>query len=132
MRGAYVDESILSMYDMSSRTSSMNGGMTPGEERKGLRIPYESSDDSGDEDFHDAFDETVAKDSMKDIIKTEQMTTTSSVFNIVDLKEERSTLPHMRPPNQKISFISLLREVIGKDLSKISFPVFLNEPLSIV
>jgi len=132
MRGAYVDDGILSMYDMGSRTSSMNGGTTPGEDIKGLRIPYESSDDSGNDDFHDAFDEAVAKSSMKDIIKTEQMTTTSAVFNIVDLQMERSTLPHMRPPNQKISFIQLLKEVIGKDLSKISFPVYLNEPLSIV
>jgi hypothetical protein len=52
----------------------MNGS-TLGDGKKDLRIPYESSDDSGDDDFHDAFDEAVAKASMKDMIKTEQMTT---------------------------------------------------------
>lgn len=104
MRGAYVDDDSLSMYDMSSRSSSMNGG-TMGDHKRDLRIPYESSDDSGDDDFHDAFDEAVAKASLKDMIKTEQMTTTSSTFNIIGISEERMTLPHMRPPNQKLSII---------------------------
>ena len=48
-----------SQYDISSRTSSMNGTMMlSGNGRRDLKIPYESSD-SDNEDFHDAFDDGI-------------------------------------------------------------------------
>lgn len=40
------------------------------------------------------------------------------------------TLPHERPPNLKISVWSILKNCIGKDLTRISMPVYFNEPLS--
>jgi hypothetical protein len=40
------------------------------------------------------------------------------------------TLPHLRPPDQKISLWKILKEMIGKDLTKVSLPVYFNEPLS--
>jgi hypothetical protein len=55
MRGAYMDEDVnSSLYDTSSRTSSMNGGaMMMGEDK----IPYESSDSGDDDDFYDALED---------------------------------------------------------------------------
>ena len=49
---------------------------------------------------------------------------------ILDVEGERTTLPHLRPPNFKISFWSILKELIGKDITKVSMPVYFNEPLS--
>jgi hypothetical protein len=42
------------------------------------------------------------------------------------------TLPHLRPPNMKVSMWAVLKDLIGKDLSKISMPVYFNEPLSML
>ena len=36
----------------------------------------------------------------------------------------------MKDPNKKINFWKILKELIGKDLTKISLPVYFNEPLS--
>jgi hypothetical protein len=52
-------------------------------------------------------------------------------FRILDLDDERTTLPYLRPPNTKFSIFQLLKDLIGKDLTKVSMPVYLNEPMSI-
>ena len=44
----------------------------------------------------------------------------------------RSRLPAPRPDTGDFSLWGLLRKNIGKDLSKISMPVSLNEPLSML
>lgn len=51
---------------------------------------------------------------------------------INDVFQERMTLPHLRPPNMKVSMWALLKDLIGKDLSKISMPVYFNEPVSML
>ena len=38
----------------------------------------------------------------------------------------------MKPPGQKISVWKIIKDSIGKDLSKITLPVFLNEPISML
>ena len=43
---------------------------------------------------------------------------------------ERSELPASKDPNMKISPLTILKDNIGKDLSKISMPVFFNEPMN--
>ena len=53
-------------------------------------------------------------------------------YFILDVNEERLTLPHLRPPDFKISFWQVLKDLIGKDLTKVSLPVYFNEPLSII
>ena len=45
--------------------------------------------------------------------------------------EERLTLPHMRNPNQKVSVWQVMKDLIGKDLTKVSMPIYFNEPLSL-
>ena len=44
----------------------------------------------------------------------------------------RCKLPAPKPNDSNISLFNLLRKNIGKDLSKISMPVSLNEPLSML
>ena len=45
--------------------------------------------------------------------------------------EERLTLPHLRPPNTKVSFWQVFKDLVGKDLTRVSMPVYFNEPLSL-
>ena len=40
--------------------------------------------------------------------------------------EERDELPYLRDPKIKISFWSIIKDSIGKDLSKITVPVYFN------
>lgn len=42
----------------------------------------------------------------------------------------RDRLPHLREPGQKLSIWKVIKDSIGKELSKISVPVYFNEPLS--
>jgi hypothetical protein len=65
-------------------------------------------------------------------MKSEVKALQSKIFNIHGLKEERASLPYSRNPKEKFSIMQMIKEVIGKDLSRISMPVYLNEPLSIV
>ena len=42
----------------------------------------------------------------------------------------REKLPFLRPENEVIGLWSLISKFIGQDLTKISLPVILSEPLS--
>lgn len=44
----------------------------------------------------------------------------------------RDQLPYLVPPNQTFSIWSILKDAIGKDLSKITMPIQLNEPISML
>ena len=44
----------------------------------------------------------------------------------------RDVLPFFKDPKVKISLWAILKDSIGKDLSKITVPVYFNEPLSIL
>lgn len=44
----------------------------------------------------------------------------------------RRKLPAPSPDASQVSIWGIMRKAIGKDLSKISLPVILNEPLSIL
>lgn len=44
----------------------------------------------------------------------------------------RRKLPTASPDASQVSIWGIMRKAIGKDLSKISLPVILNEPLSIL
>lgn len=51
-------------------------------------------------------------------------------YPIVDNSEHRDLLPVRKDPNQKLNIWELLKDLIGKDLTRIPLPVFFNEPLS--
>lgn len=44
----------------------------------------------------------------------------------------RNALPALTPENQSYSIWSILKSAIGKDLSKITMPIWLNEPISML
>ena len=58
-----------------------------------------------------------------------------SMTKIVGISEPRKALP-LKPEGYKpmdlSKLMTLMKTIIGKDLSKFSLPVFLNEPLSIL
>jgi hypothetical protein len=65
----------------------------------------------------------------------------SKIFFICKFKEElqaqkilsrRRKLPAVNPDTSQVSMWNILRKAIGKDLSKISLPVILNEPIGIL
>jgi hypothetical protein len=45
---------------------------------------------------------------------------------------EREKLPFFKDPKVKISIWTILKDSIGKELSKITVPVYFNEPLGIL
>ena len=80
-------------------------------------------EESGSEDNDDLF-----LDAVDDFIPTEQVVT----MEPSGLREKRLTLPNLRPPDLKVSVWSILKEGIGKDLTKITMPIIFNEPLSLL
>ena len=66
------------------------------------------------------------------LIQTDQQLKSLNQPLIQGVYEERLTLPHMRPPSFKVSFWTILKDLIGKDLTKVSMPIYLNEPLSML
>ena len=45
---------------------------------------------------------------------------------------ERQALPAFKDPNKKVSIWKVIKDSIGKDLSKLTVPVYYNEPLSML
>jgi hypothetical protein len=46
--------------------------------------------------------------------------------------EPRQQLPFFKDPKVKISIWTVIKDSIGKDISKITVPVYFNQPLSLV
>ena len=44
----------------------------------------------------------------------------------------RDKLPFLGSENQNFSIWSIIKDCVGQDMSKITMPIFLNEPLSLV
>lgn len=60
----------------------------------------------------------------------------TSYLSIIDEENQqvysfskRTQLPYLKDPSQKVSYIKILKDMVGKDLTKISLPVILNEPI---
>lgn len=45
---------------------------------------------------------------------------------------ERDQLPWLKDPNAKVSFWAIIKDSIGKDISKLSVPVYFNDPTSLL
>ncbi len=56
----------------------------------------------------------------------------TSIRTEVEDYEPRTELPVLRDPNDRPSIWKILSSVIGKDATKFSMPVFMNEPISMV
>jgi len=46
--------------------------------------------------------------------------------------EYRTILPALKPPDQKVSVWKVIKDAIGKDLSRFCVPVYFNEPISML
>ena len=46
--------------------------------------------------------------------------------------EYRTILPALKPPDQKVSIWKVIKDAVGKDLSKFCVPVYFNEPISML
>lgn len=67
--------------------------------------------------------------------KVSHVTTTLVKFNPKQLGEDhecRTELPYFRDPNKKISIWTIIRESIGQDLTKVTLPIILNEPVTML
>lgn len=57
-------------------------------------------------------------------------TTTKKAPEFIELF--RDELPYLKDPNIKPSLWKILKDAIGKDLSRFCVPVYFNEPISMV
>lgn len=53
-------------------------------------------------------------------------------YPVVTNEKTRSQLPFLIDPKKKIDIIKLIKDSIGKDLTKIAMPAYMNEPLSML
>ena len=46
--------------------------------------------------------------------------------------QEREQLPWLKDPSVKVSLWAIIKDSIGKDISKLSVPVYFNDPTSLL
>lgn len=84
----------------------------------------------------DSEDEENEKQKMKQAFKETYQLMNNPLHPVPVYEEEddepleRDELPASKDPNMKISPLTILKDNIGKDLSKITMPVFFNEPMN--
>lgn len=88
-----------------------------------------SSDESETEDDHQDEDEDISDEGL--VMNDYKLSSQLSV-NGLETTGRRSKLPSAQVDNGGLSLWSILCKNIGKDLSKISMPVTLNEPLNVL
>ena len=84
--------------------------------------------DSNDTIFYDAYDAMIL-DEIEREIKRESLS--SSPNDDLVENEDRVTLPSLKP-DVKFSLIKILKDAVGKDLTKFWVPVYFNEPISML
>jgi len=50
----------------------------------------------------------------------------------VDDPPERMALPYFKDPKMRISLWTILKDSLGKDITKMSVPVYFNDPTNIL
>uniref|UniRef100_H3CUX8 Oxysterol-binding protein-related protein 3 n=1 Tax=Tetraodon nigroviridis TaxID=99883 RepID=H3CUX8_TETNG len=81
---------------------------------------------SDDDSYISDVSDSISMDTCSNEGTTERQ---NSVSSVVALVRRRSTLPSPRP-SSSVSLWNILRNNIGKDLSKVAMPVQLNEPIN--
>lgn len=99
--------------------------------------------DTLEEVFHDALD-FIPSDSMRNPNKKhvqvkvargeeeEELKECNEVIVEKQLPAERDTLPYYKDPKVKISIWTIIKDSIGKDITKMSVPVYFNDPTNIL
>ena len=78
--------------------------------------------------FHDAHDYFIQRKSVRKTTRLDQIQTLDDPWGF----EPRQQLPFFKDPKVKISIWTVIKDSIGKDISKITVPVYFNQPLSLV
>ncbi|KAM0790735.1 hypothetical protein ACM66B_004590 [Microbotryomycetes sp. NB124-2] len=117
--GEFVLEEDTTSEDDVSTPGDSGYHNTEDDEDEGEDDDDDDDDDSGDDEKGETSPERSKKESSKSKSKGDDLGQ--------DVKR-RNKLP--APAGQELSMIGLLRKNVGKDLSQISFPVSMNEPLS--
>lgn len=91
--------------------------------------------------FHDALD-FIPSDSLRNLGKKHVQVKVAVGEEEEELKEcnevilemplERDTLPYFKDPKVKISVWTIIKDSIGKDITKMSVPVYFNDPTNIL
>ncbi|KAK9396339.1 oxysterol-binding protein-related protein 3 [Crotalus adamanteus] len=86
---------------------------------------------SDDDSYASDISDNISEDNLSNDTENERQTLDSVPDGIVECHSRRRTrLPAPCPNTSNISLWNILRNNIGKDLSKVSMPVGLNEPLN--
>ncbi|XP_058038085.1 oxysterol-binding protein-related protein 3 isoform X1 [Ahaetulla prasina] len=86
---------------------------------------------SDDDSYASDISDNISEDNLSNDIENERQTLDCVPDSIVECHSRRRTrLPASCPNTSNISLWNILRNNIGKDLSKVSMPVGLNEPLN--
>ncbi|XP_070585117.1 oxysterol-binding protein-related protein 3 isoform X4 [Erythrolamprus reginae] len=86
---------------------------------------------SDDDSYASDISDNISEDNLSNDIENERQTLDCVPDDIVeDTSRRRTRLPAPCPNTSNISLWNILRNNIGKDLSKVSMPVGLNEPLN--
>lgn len=94
--------------------------------------PNEIIDYDDEDDFEDANEGDEMSIGAEAVSQDNQMRKLAQQI-ILDQPEERINLPCLRDPRIKSSAIwSIFKDLVGKDITKYSLPVLVNEPLSIL
>ena len=103
------------------------------EEKKESATDDSETDEESEEDFEEAVAEpSVEQSSVLPMLMDEPSSKSASMRRRILGTGRRTRLPAMAPTTTGLNLWNLLCKNIGKDLSKISMPVTLNEPLSVL
>ena len=137
-------DAVASMQVGRSKSISMSGhrttegfGMEFEEESKEtgfeLKSPSDSSSSRMDESMLDEEDDFEDAEEGNVAVSSDKQTKTLKDVIILDCDEERIALPCLRDSKIKASTIwTILKDMVGKDITKYSMPVIVNEPMSIL
>ncbi|KAA1088990.1 hypothetical protein PGT21_003119 [Puccinia graminis f. sp. tritici] len=95
-----------------------------------------SEDEDDDDEFFEAIETGAIAVEPMSVTKTSPSERVLHEFDMEELKEgyetKRTTLPITADDRPSVSLWGILKNSIGKDLTKISFPVSFNEPVSML
>lgn len=110
-------------------------------------MTFGESDEEDDNEFHDAMDFIQLHSFKKSVVQPAFLSNSAELLDTYhtpnndsfesggsadDEPLEREQLPWLKDPNAKVSIWAIIKDSVGKDLSKMSVPVFFNDPTSLL
>ena len=139
LRDVVACENIINTIHNSSNDDSVMNSQTEitktkaGNSYKPVRSLYDEDDfysaNESDNDNNENYD-ILTMDEHYDIRQSQSQTisSTSNTISLPSYPPKRKSLPYHRT-NPSFSIWSMLKNAIGKDLTRITFPAYINEPL---